>query len=162
VLIHVDTRKANCWSTTTWRTYPFRGLDTPTTTQMTAASFLAASGAKIHNVQQPKWNSSVLVEDRIGRCASCAIRRRAVNSSPSSTTCVNMETPNRARSTDRSYPALAWTARRVASRVLMSDSFGSFSIIGSMAHPSPKGTSRVSEMARHSTITPPLRSSNRQ
>lgn len=63
---------------------------------------------------------------------------------------------------DSNYLALACSAWRVASRVLMSDSFGSFWMIGSMAHPSPNGTSCVSDMARHSTTTPALRSSNRQ
>ena len=54
------------------------------------------------------------------------------------------------------------SASRVALRVLISDSLGSFWMIGSIIHPSPNGTSRVSEMARHSTYTPPFRSSKRQ
>ena len=57
---------------------------------------------------------------------------------------------------------LACSAWRVASRVLMSDSLGSFWTIGSIAQPNPSGTSRVSDMARHSTTTPASRSSNRQ
>lgn len=56
------------------------------------------------------------------------------------------------------YSVLIRSARRVLSRVLVSDSLGSFCIIGLMAHPSPDGTSRVSEIARHSTCTPPSRS----
>jgi hypothetical protein len=36
----------------------------------------------------------------------------------------------------------------------MSDSLGSFSMIGSIAHPSPNGTSRVSDMARRSVRWP--------
>jgi hypothetical protein len=58
---------------------------------------------------------------------------------------------------NRNYLVLACRARRVASRVLMSDSLGSFWMIGSMAHPSPNGTSRVSDKARHSTTTPSSR-----
>jgi hypothetical protein len=48
------------------------------------------------------------------------------------------------------------SAWRVAVRVLVSDCPGSCRTIGSMIHPSPLGTSRVSEMARHSTYTPPF------
>ena len=55
--------------------------------------------------------------------------------------------------------ANAW---RVASSVLMSDSFGSFWTTGSIIHPMPYGTSRVSDIARHSTYTSLSRSSNRQ
>ena len=99
-------------------------------------------------------------EDRIGRRASCVIRRGAANSSRSSNDV--RKPPTELRSADRNYPALACTAWRVASRVLMRDSLGSFLMIGSMAHPNPNGTSRVSEMARHSTTPPALRSSSRQ
>ncbi len=61
---------------------------------------------------------------------------------------------------NRNYFASAWSAWRVASRVLISDSLGSCWMIGSIIHPSPNGTSRVSEIARHSTHTPPSRSWN--
>jgi len=60
------------------------------------------------------------------------------------------------------YLASGSNAWRVASRVLISDSLGSFWMIGSMIHPSPVGTSRVSEIARHSTNVPPSLSWNRQ
>src|SRR6476660_5342242 len=51
---------------------------------------------------------------------------------------------------------------RAASSVLVNDSCGSFWIIGSIAHRSPNGTSRVREIARHSTYTPSSLSSNLQ
>jgi len=76
--------------------------------------------------------------------------------------------PNRVRgqrilgTTNRNYFALACNAWRVATRVLVSDSFGSFLMIGLMAQPSLDGTSRVNEIARHSTYTPASRSWNRQ
>jgi hypothetical protein len=73
--------------------------------------------------------------------------------------------PRRRRSClmmDGNYLALLLTAWRVPSRVLMSDSLGSFSMIGSIAHPSPNGTSRVSEMARHSTMASASRCWNLQ
>src|SRR5208282_4531728 len=52
-----------------------------------------------------------------------------------------------------SYVAAARSPWRVASSVLISDSFGSPWIIGSIIHPKPRGTSRVSEIARHSMHT---------
>lgn len=63
---------------------------------------------------------------------------------------------------NRIYVFPVCSALRVSSSVLIKDSRGSFWIIGSIAHPSPNGTSRVSEIARHSMYTPPPRSSNRQ
>src|SRR5579864_2538484 len=63
---------------------------------------------------------------------------------------------------EQDYLVLACSASRVASRVLMRDSLGSFWMIGSMAHPNPSGTSRVSDMARHSTTTPASRGWKRQ
>ncbi len=54
----------------------------------------------------------------------------------------------------KSYSTLVHTPCRVDSSVFINDSLGSFWMMGSIIHPSPKGTSRVSVMARHSTFTP--------
>jgi hypothetical protein len=128
-------------------------------------SRMARSTRWRRSVERYRLRANASARSKPRLCASCAIRRGPVNSSHFSMTYVSKHAGwvhNHASQADRSYPALAWSAWRVASRVLMSDSFGSFSMIGSMAHPSPNGTSRVSEMARHSTTTPALRSSNRQ
>ena len=54
------------------------------------------------------------------------------------------------------------SAARVERRVFARLSFGRLRMIGSIIQPSPVGTSRVSEIASHSSQTPPSRSSNRQ
>jgi hypothetical protein len=60
------------------------------------------------------------------------------------------------------FYAAVRTPSRVAASVLISDSFGSFWMIGSIIHAIPNGTSRVREIARHSMHTPSPRSWNRQ
>lgn len=57
---------------------------------------------------------------------------------------------NAPRDNKTNYLVSACRALRVASSVLIRASRGSFWMIGSIAHPSPNGTSRVSETARHS------------
>jgi len=91
-----------------------------------------------------------------GNCAT--VDGRKIDVGPGQALCI----PGGAHWRTTNYPGLPCSAWRVASRVLMSDSLGSFSMIGSMAHPNPNGTSRVSEIARHSMTTPGSRSSNRQ
>ena len=53
-------------------------------------------------------------------------------------------------------------ARRVDSSVAFNDSLGSLRMIGSMIQASAVGTSRVREIARHSTNVPSSLSANRQ
>ncbi len=50
------------------------------------------------------------------------------------------------------------SAARVSTSVVASDSRGKLVTMGSISHPSPAGIPRVSEIAWHSTYTPPSRS----
>src|SRR5208282_2614238 len=58
----------------------------------------------------------------------------------------------RDRTSRRLSQAEPCNARRVAVKVLISDSRGRFLTMGSITKPRPNGTSRVSEIARHSRM----------
>jgi hypothetical protein len=59
-LIHVDTEKSELLVNNRFASYSFHGPNTtPTSTQMTAASFPVVSVAKVRKLRRPKWNSSL-------------------------------------------------------------------------------------------------------
>src|ERR1017187_6292319 len=63
---------------------------------------------------------------------------------------------------DAARPTYFASAARVERSVFSRLCFGRSRMIGSTIQPRPVGTSRVSEMASHSSHVPPSRSSNRQ